>query len=111
MPGEIRFHLDENIDPAVAAALRSRGIDVTLTQGADLCGCEDAAQREHALRTGRVLVTHDEDFLRLHAAGLEHAGIAYCPAGRRTIGQIARSLRLIYLNRASGDLVRRLEFI
>lgn len=31
MAGVIRFHLDEHIDPAVAAALRRVGVDVTTT--------------------------------------------------------------------------------
>jgi len=40
----LAFHLDEQIPPVLADALRSRGIDVTTTADADLIGAED---REH----------------------------------------------------------------
>ena len=47
-------------------------------------------------REARVLVTHDSDFLRLHARGVSHAGIAYCPVGARTIGQLIYTLVMVY---------------
>lgn len=39
--GEIRFHLDENVDAAIADGLRRRGIDVTTTAQADLLSASD----------------------------------------------------------------------
>jgi hypothetical protein len=33
----IRFHLDENVDRAIALGLRRRAIDVTTTKDAGLC--------------------------------------------------------------------------
>jgi hypothetical protein len=44
---------------------------------------------------GRILVTHDADFLRFDAAGLPHAGIAYCAQGKRTIGYLVLELTRI----------------
>lgn len=43
-----------------------------------------------------MLVTHDADFLRLHAEGHPHASIAYCLQGTRTIGQIVGRLLLVH---------------
>jgi branched-chain amino acid transport system permease protein len=37
MTDRIRFHLDENVDPAVADGLRRRAVDVTTTQEAAAC--------------------------------------------------------------------------
>jgi len=81
----IRFHLDEHISTSVAAGLRRRGIDVTTTPEAGLMGSDDAAQLSFATSHGRVMVTHDADFLRLDAEGTIHAGIAYYLAGSLTV--------------------------
>ena len=91
----IRFHLDENVDHAAAQGLRQRGIDVTTSTDAGLIGATDEAQLAFALAEQRVLVTHDRDILRLHAAGAKHSGIAYCHLEARLIGEIIRNLCLI----------------
>lgn len=96
MPERLRFHLDENVAHAVARALRQFDINVTTTVEAGLRQADDPAQLAYAQREQRILVTHDADFLRLHADGVPHAGIAFCSKGSRTIGQIVESLRLMY---------------
>ncbi len=50
---------------------------------------------ERARVENRVIFTQDDDFLRLHAAGIDHAGIVYTPQGT-SIGDIIRGLMLIY---------------
>jgi predicted nuclease of predicted toxin-antitoxin system len=88
----IRFHLDEHISASIAAGLRRRGVDVTTTAEARLLGADDTAQLAFAASHGRVMVTHDADFLRLHAEGTIHAGIAYCLAGALTVGEMLRGV-------------------
>jgi hypothetical protein len=44
MPRTIRFHLDEDVDPAIAEGLRRRGIDVTTTPEVGLLGARDPIQ-------------------------------------------------------------------
>lgn len=61
----IRFHLDENVDPDIADALRRYGVDVTTTDEVQLRTRGDPAHGEHAQRESRVILTHDADFLRL----------------------------------------------
>jgi len=95
MPTPIRFHLDESCHPAIADGRRRRGVDVTTTAEEGLIGTSDETQVGYVREQGRVLVTHDADFFRLHQAGAWHAGIVYCPQGRRTVGHILRSLPLI----------------
>lgn len=73
----IRFHLDENVDPVIAIALRRYGIDVTTTVEAGLRTADDESQLAFAKRESRVVVTHDDDFLRLAARDADHPGIAY----------------------------------
>ncbi len=96
MSERIGYHLDEHVSSAIARALRQRGIDVTTSAEAGLLGADDLTQLQFAETEGRVIVTHDSDFLRLHAQGITHKGIAYCLAGTRTIGQMAYALTLIY---------------
>lgn len=70
----LRFHLDENVDPAVADGLQRRGVDVTTCQESGLLEAPDDRQLAFAVAEGRVLITHDEDFLALAKAGVSHAG-------------------------------------
>jgi predicted nuclease of predicted toxin-antitoxin system len=74
----IRFHLDENVSSAVALALIRRGVDISTAASAGLLGAADHMQLEFAYSQDRVLVTHDDDFTRIHANGTPHAGICYC---------------------------------
>src|SRR5205085_11104280 len=92
----IRFHLDEHVDEAIAIELRKHGIDVTTTVDAGLRGADDIDHVEFALRERRVIHTRDRDFLRLARSGAEHAGVAYCRTGTRTIGNVIEALMLIH---------------
>jgi uncharacterized protein with PIN domain len=96
----LRFHLDESVSNAVAVGLRLRGFDVTLSKDAGLLGASDEDQLAYASSMNRLLVTHDDDFLRLHSVGIVHAGIAYARPNQRTIGQLV--LKLVALGRAKA---------
>ena len=111
MTASIRFHLDEHIHPAVAGGLRQRGIDVTTTLDAGVQGASDAEQLTFATSHERVLVTHDDDFLRLHQAGTPHHGIAYCHPLRRSVGDVIRGLVLIWELLSPDDMKNHVEFL
>jgi len=111
MARTIRFHLDENVDPAVALGLRHRGVDVTTTAEAGLRTATDEAQLDFARREGRVFVTHDEDFLAVHARDTPHAGIVYCHQQSRSIGAIIRGLVLIWEVYEPEELRAKLEYL
>ncbi len=91
----VRFHLDEHVPFAVAAGLRRRGANVTCVAEATLLVLADQDQLLFASLSGRVFVTHDADILRLHAAGVRHAGIIYCRQGALSIGEMLRRLKLV----------------
>jgi predicted nuclease of predicted toxin-antitoxin system len=107
----IRFHLDEHVDPAIAAGLRARGIDVTTTIEAGLESATDEAHLQFALGEGRVIFTQDRDFLRLHATGIPHAGIAYCEQQTRSIGELIRYLALMHDCLTEEDVAGQVEFL
>jgi len=57
------------------------------------------------------MVTHDSDFLRLHAHGVAHAGIAYCPQESLTIGEMLRGLALIHDLLTPEEIAGRVEYL
>lgn len=108
---EIKYHLDESVANAVANGLQHRGIDVTTSRQAGLVGASDREQLEYAAREGRVLVTHDDDFLRLHALGSQHAGIAYAHQKRLTIGQTVLALVAMHRRQSAESIAGSVEFL
>lgn len=111
MPTEIRYHLDEHVATAVASGLRRRGIDVTTTAEADLLGADDPDHLALALREGRVVVTHDSDFLSLARAQPEHAGICYCHQQVRSVRQIIEMLCLLHECYDAETMRNRIEYL
>lgn len=111
MPDPIRFHLDEHMANAVARGLRQRGFDVTTAAEAGLLSAPDHEHLAFATDQRRVMVTHDDDYLQLHQSGIQHGGIAYCPPGSRTIGQILRALILIGEVLNPEDMRNHVEYL
>ena len=108
---DIKYHLDEHIDPAIAAGLRQRGIDVTTTLEAGLAGASDTRQLAFASAANRVLVTCDSDLLVLADAGAAHAGIAFWPSRERRLGQVVLDLALLARVASAADMEGRVEFL
>ena len=111
MSDEIRFHLDEHVPRAIATALRRRGIDVSTSGDAGLIGADDEKQLEFCNQSGRALVTHDQDFLRLHSAGANHSGIIYCKQGSRGIGEMIRRLIVIHGSFTADEIAGEVLFL
>ena len=111
MPMEIRYHLDENMNPAIAHGLMLRGVDATVTRDVGLAGASDEEQIAFALREQRVLVTHDDDLLSMAGTGVPHAGIGFCPSRNRTIGRIVRGLLRLWRTRTAEEMPGQIEFI
>ena len=66
---------------------------------------------EFAALSGRLVVTQDDDFLRLHAQGAVHAGIAYCPQQSMSVGEMLRRLILIADLLSPEEVAGRVEFL
>jgi hypothetical protein len=106
----IRWYTDEHIARAVSDGLRRRGCDVETTFEAGLVGASDSQQLAHATSKGRVVVTQDADFLRLHGTGIPHTGIVYAPQGT-TIGDSIRGLMEMYSILEASDMHNHVEFL
>lgn len=111
MADRIRFHLDEHVDPDIARALRRHGIDVTTTLEAGLRTTDDHQQWAYVCREGRIIMTHDVDFLRLASQSAEYPGVAYCAIGARSLGELIRALILIYEIMSPEEMTGHVEFL
>ena len=111
MASTIRFHLDENCDPRIAAGLALHGVEVTTTPEAGLLKASDEAQLAYAVAQMRVIVTHDTDFLRFAATGRETPGLAFYPDQRLSVGQVIRALLLIWEVYETQEMRNRVEYL
>lgn len=107
----LRFHLDEHVPNAVANGLRRRGIDVTTTTDADLLNAADEEHLDYALAEQRVIFTNNRDFLRLAAAGMQHAGIVYAPPEKSRIGDVIRLLALLSELASPAEMANHIEYV
>ncbi|MFO8035166.1 MAG: DUF5615 family PIN-like protein [Anaerolineales bacterium] len=106
----IRFYVDEHMGRSVVDGLRRRGIDVLTTVEAEMRGASDGSQLALASAQQRVLVTRDDDFLKLHAEGVQHAGIVFVPA-QATISAVVQGLVLVYSVLDSEEMENHVEFL
>jgi len=95
----VRFYLDEDLSPAIAAALRRHGIDALDAHEASNEGLTDEEQLAFATRLRRCLVTgNTRDFVRLGRRAVlneePHAGLILCSPRlhRRDAGAMVRAL-------------------
>lgn len=110
MGNRIRFYTDEHVAKAVIRSLRQRGVDVLTVPEAGSIGATDMEHLDRARNENRVFFTQDEDFLRLHANQVQHAGIAFAAQGT-PIGRIIRGLLLIHDLLEPAEMNGHIEFL
>jgi hypothetical protein len=62
-------------------------------------------------RKSRVIVTYDDDFLRLAHQDEHHAEIAYCHPTKRTVGEIIRRLTRLYNGQTPDQAMGRVFYL
>lgn len=105
----IKIYTDEHIHPGVVRALRQSGIDIWTAQQAGMLGAGDEAHLQFSTSQGRVILTQDEDFLRLHSE-MKHAGIAYAHR-QAPISRIIQGSTLIFATMTEEDMQNHVEFL
>jgi hypothetical protein len=106
----VSFYTDEQVAKAVARGLRLRGIDAITAAEANMLGQADEDHLRRALDMRRVMVTMDEDYLVLHASGIDHAGIVYVPQGT-SVGHLVRGLQFLFDVTNADEMHGRLEYL
>jgi predicted nuclease of predicted toxin-antitoxin system len=106
----IRYLTDEHVPSAVAKGLRARGVEVMTAVQAGTLQDPDPSVLTHARERGLVLITYDPDFLRLHAAGIPHAGIVYGTADMSVGAVIGRALLIAEVLDAE-EMINHVEFL
>jgi predicted nuclease of predicted toxin-antitoxin system len=101
---DFRVLADENVHPAVLAALRGLGFDAISSAAVGLMGADDRAVLRYAFSQQRLVLTHDADFGKLAVADREpligivylrpgHIDPAFTMAGLRTL--LAKELEIV----------------
>lgn len=68
---------------------------MTTSAESGLRGATDEEQLSYALRESRVLLTRDNDFLRLDSEAAEHSGIVILKSSQPRIGEIIGAISLL----------------
>jgi hypothetical protein len=107
----LRFYLDENVPIAVARQLKSRGIDALTVRDLDMLGEADVNHLQKATALGRVLCTHDADFLHIAASGFQHVGIVFGQQDIHYVGEWVNWLTLMHAIYTSEEMINRIEYM
>lgn len=97
----IRFFAEKHIPKSVTEALKLRSIDVIRAEDVGLSHSDDEGIMAFAVSEGRILLTHDSDFVRIHhlylRRGTTHYGIMYVvPALQGVVGEVVKHLVFWY---------------
>ena len=108
---ELKFYFDESVELAASQQLVISGLDAVSAHSLDLLGTDDESHLQRATSMGRVLCTYDDDFLKLAASGIEHAGIVYVPRQKASIGDWVRELRAMHARLTAEDARNQVFFL
>ncbi|MGH7138072.1 MAG: DUF5615 family PIN-like protein [Pirellulales bacterium] len=111
MAEPVRFYFDQHVQRSLARALRARGVDVLTAQDAGRCGLPDPDQLAFATAEERVMMTFDTDYLALHYAGTQHAGIAWCQKRKYTVGELLGALTLLHGVLSRDEMRNQVEYL
>jgi hypothetical protein len=111
----IGIYADVQIPRPIVTGLRLRGVDVLTAQEDGMGEAEDSAILDRAAVLGRIVLTHDDDFLkeasRRFLQGEEFGGVVFARQLRAPIGPCIEDLELIATTFDIADLTNRIEFI
>jgi hypothetical protein len=107
-------YVDEHVDRRITEGLRRRGMGVGTAQEHNQRNTDDAILLATATAEGRLMLTCDVDFLRLHhewmATGKNHAGILFWPQ-RLRIGEAVRRIFDYATSTDPADAVNTLTYL
>jgi hypothetical protein len=96
---------------AIADQLVTRGIDAVTVRDLGLLGDEDINHLEKATALGRVMCTHDTDYVDLAVQGIQHCGIVIGKHGLLGIGDWVKFLELVHGVYNAEEMFNRVEYV
>ncbi len=109
--GSIRFQLDEHLGNDIVEGLRRAGIEAITTASSGYRGFSDDQLLAQCGVDGTILVTFDDDYLKLHRDAARHSGIVFCGRRTRTTGRVIASLIRVHADRTPDDMVDWVEYV
>lgn len=110
----LRALADAHVKSGIVDGVRRQGMDVVTAQELGQSAARDEELLTAAALAGRLMLTNDADFLRLHAdwmpLGQHHAGIVYW-AQNMGIGVAIRRLVQYSLQTSPQDAEDRVHFL
>ncbi len=111
----MKIYCDENIESAIVAGLRRRGIEVISARDIGDLGKSDEYHLENASELEAVIVTHDVDFLKIahqwQQGGKEHKGILYAHPLDLSPGECIRMVELVTQVLTEEEMKNHIEFL
>ena len=111
----VDLYMDVQFPLAITDQLRRRGVDVITAQEDNTSRFSDSDLLDRASQRGRVLVTHDKDFLvessLRQRIGGTFVGVIYVPQIALTIGKCVDELELLAQVTELTDWINRVEYL
>ena len=111
----MKIYCDENIESAIVAGLRRRGIEVISTRDTGDLGKSDEYHLKNASELEAVILTHDVDFLKIahqgQQGGKEHKGILYAHPLDLSPGECIRMVELVTQVLTEEEMKNHIEFL
>jgi predicted nuclease of predicted toxin-antitoxin system len=89
----VLFLIDAQLPPGLAKLFRDAGHEASHVSELGLLGARDRQIAAHALRTGSVIVTKDEDFVTMRHTGASAPRVLWLRIGNTTNRALAERLR------------------
>lgn len=109
----LSFYADEHV--AVCDGLTARGVDILRAVDDGLRTALDPDILDRATNLGRVVFTHDTDFLAMATArkerGEDFGGVAYCHVFRLPIGKLIEALEILSESKEPADAMNAVFFL
>jgi predicted nuclease of predicted toxin-antitoxin system len=105
----MKFYVDENINSSIVLGLEQRGFDLAYV-AEENPGVFDKEHLLNARRQERVIVTADEDFLRLDK-NLDHNGIFFLTDQEEDVGATIRKIAEISSKISREQFRNHIKFI
>ena len=107
----IAFYFDACVQVVIAEQLLHDGVDAVTARDLKKLRDEDDSHLQRATEQNRVLVTYDDDFVKMAHQGVEHSGIVFVPTRYRKIGIVVKELRHFQARYSRNDVANLVWYL